>query len=312
MKAMILAAGYGTRLRPLTRHRPKALVPVGNRPAIEHVIAYLKRFGIRDMVINAHHHAAQLVNHLNRGKPFGVRIQVKVEPEILGTGGGIGNTAGFWDDDPFLVINSDVLTNIDLEAALHFHTDHQALATLILHDAPPYNQIQVDDYLNVKDISERPQPGRLAFTGLHIISPSLLSHIPIGISSNIIDCYRERIQAGEPIKGYITHGHHWLDMGTLESYVRANREAPGSHPALIGPGCRIHPGAVFEDWVVIGPNTTIEEAVEIKRSILWENVHVRAGSRVLDSIVTASQDVRKDLVGEIQGGRPLPRASSLM
>jgi len=100
MKAMILAAGLGTRLRPLTLSRPKALMPVGNRPMIDRVIEYLKRCNIDELIVNAHHQKEQLVAHLDNGWPFGLNIRVKVEPKILGTGGGIKNTEGFWDDKP--------------------------------------------------------------------------------------------------------------------------------------------------------------------------------------------------------------------
>jgi mannose-1-phosphate guanylyltransferase len=299
MKAMILAAGLGTRLRPLTWNRPKALIPVGNIPIINRVITYLKKFGVRDIVVNAHHHADQMREYLQSPRDDGVRLELRIEREILGTGGGIKNTADFWDDAPFLVINSDILTDIDLEKAYESHMQNRSLATLILHDEPRYSQIQIDDRLNLLDIGEKKQPGRLAFTGIQIISPGLLSYIPDGVFSSIIHCYRKLIHSGKKVRGFVSNGHYWLDMGTVETYVRANRDAMGDQSLLLGPECKIHPGARFKDWVTIGASAVIEDNVEITRSILWENVRVKAGARITDSIVTASKEVHSDLTGKI-------------
>ena len=190
MKAMILAAGLGTRLRPLTLKRPKALLPVANRPLIERTIEYLKAQGISKIVVNAHHCHRQIVEHLTNDSAFGIGIDVRVEPEILGTGGGIKNMADFWDSEAFIVINGDILTDIDLSEAYEIHQRKRALVTLILHDYGPFNKIRVDSALDIRDIPhETPlgKPGRLAFTGMQIIKPALLTYIPNGVFSNIID-----------------------------------------------------------------------------------------------------------------------------
>ncbi|MDY7038929.1 MAG: nucleotidyltransferase family protein, partial [Thermodesulfobacteriota bacterium] len=190
MRAMILAAGLGTRLRPLTDNRPKALIPVTNKPIITRAVEYLKKHGISRIVVNAHHHHEQIVDYLDGGRPFGLDIDVRVEPKILGTGGGIKNVSDFWGDEPFIVINSDILTNIDLSPAYEHHLTSGSLATLILHDREPFNQIRTDNNQNITDIAKKNIPGRLAFTGIHIMDPGLLSHIPEGKFFDIIDCYR--------------------------------------------------------------------------------------------------------------------------
>lgn len=298
MKAMILAAGLGTRLRPLTLNRPKALMPVANRPMIDHVIDYLKRFGVKQVIVNAHHHHQQIVKHLDGGKPFGLPVAVRVEREILGTGGGIQNTAGFWDDAPFVVINGDTFTNINFTAAYRDHLSLGSLVTMVLHDRVPFNQVLVDKDLNVLDISPAPQPGRLAFTGIHIISPALLDFLPEG-PSNIIDAYQRLIAEGHhSVRAHVSEGHAWLDIGTLESYRQANREALGKQTALVGPAARIHPSARFEDWVVIGAGCEIARSVRVKRSVLWDKVIVREGIRIEDSVVTRGQEVEEDLLGQ--------------
>jgi len=299
MKAMILAAGLGTRLRPLTLKRPKALMPVGNRPMIDRVIEYLKRYNTDELIVNAHHHQEQLVAHLDNGRPFGLNIRVKVEPEILGTGGGIKNTEGFWDDEPFVVINGDVLTDIDLVRAYEAHQKEGNLITLILHDCEPFNQILINERLDILDIAPKACPGRLAFTGIHIIEPEILSRIPKNRFSNIIDCYQKLIKEGSPIRAYISKGHYWRDVGTIKSYLLANKEVLQENQIMAGPGCRIHDSARLKEWVVIGRYTSLEEGVEIRRSVLWEGVRVKKGLKVIDSIVTSSKEVREDLVGKI-------------
>ena len=299
MKAMILAAGLGTRLRPLTFTRPKALMPVGNRPMIDRVIEYLKRCNIDELIVNAHHHKEQLVAHLDGGRPFGLNIQVKVEPVILGTGGGIKNTEGFWDAKPFVVINGDILTDIDLIRAYEAHQRAGNLVTLILHDHASFNQVRINEQLDIVDIAPEAHPGRLAFTGIHIIEPEILSRIPKDRFYNIIDCYQKLISEGSPIRAYISKAHCWRDVGTIESYFLANREVLQENTILSGPGCRIHDSATLKEWAVIGKDTKLEEGVEICRSVLWERVRIRKGLRVIDSIVTSSKEVREDLIGKI-------------
>jgi len=299
MKAMILAAGMGTRLKPLTLNTPKALMPVGNVRIIDRIIEYLKQYCISELVINAHHHYEQIVEHLKGSRPFGINIDVRVEPNILGTGGGIKNTEDFWDKAPFIVINGDVLTNINLRMAYEAHERSGSLATLILHDKPPFNQIKIDDQKNITHIAGENLTNRLAFTGIHIIDPKIMAHIPEGIFSNIIHCYRELIRGGKPPKAYISAGHQWRDIGTVKSYVLANKEALQGESFLCSPDCRIDSSAGLKDWAVIGKETVLEQGVEVCRSIVWEKVKVKKGVKVIDSIVTAFKKVEHDLIEEI-------------
>jgi len=299
MKAMILAAGLGTRLRPLTLKRPKPLMPVGNRPMIDRVIDYLRRYGVHELIVNAHHHKGQLAAHLDGGRPFGLKIQVREEARILGTGGGIKNTEGFWNDAPFIVMNGDILTDIDLARALQAHREKGNLVTLILHDCKPFNQVRINDDFEILDIAPKPGPGRLAFTGIHIMEPELLSHIPSREFSSIIDCYLNLISGGRTIGAYVCGGHYWRDVGTIRSYLLANQEALHGKRRLSGPGCRIHPSAAITDWAVMGRGTVIQEAAKVGRSVLWEDVTVKKGVRIMDSIVMSSRTVAEDLIGKV-------------
>ncbi|MBA4393772.1 MAG: aminoglycoside phosphotransferase, partial [Desulfobacca sp.] len=163
---MILAAGEGTRLLPLTRRKPKPLFPILNQPLLQITFDYLSRFAVQRAILNTHHLAAQIedfVQTQKRNRTFD--IQTCFEPTILGTGGGIGNTRGFWKDSPFLVINGDIVTDIDMQKAVDFHQSHQGLVTLILHDYPEFNQIAVDPKGRIRDFRLEKGKG-LAFTGI--------------------------------------------------------------------------------------------------------------------------------------------------
>ncbi|MFZ0450728.1 MAG: NDP-sugar synthase [Desulfatiglandaceae bacterium] len=299
MKAMILAAGLGTRLSPLTRYHPKALMPLGNRPLIDRNIAYLQSHGVTEMVVNAHHLSYQILTHLGNGECFGIPIQVRVERKILGTGGGIKNAADFWDDDPFIVLNGDILTDINLGEAYEGHLKSGALATLILHQREPFNQVLVDNRMNLVDITTKNLPGRLAFTGIHIINPALLSLIPGGRFSSIVDHYKTLIASGRAIRGHFVEGHQWHDIGTIPAYIEANRTLSCAEPFLLGDECDIHSGSEMKDWAVVGASCSIRENALVERSVLWEHITVYGGARVIDSVVTSGREVRQDLVDAI-------------
>ena len=296
MKGMILAAGLGTRLQPLTSYIPKPLVPVGNRPVIDRTIHYLKAHGVQEMVVNAHHHAAKLETHLDGGRPFGVTIQVRVEPKILGTGGGIRNTLDFWNTNPFVVVNGDILTDIDITRAYEGHVAQGNLVTLILHDHAPFNQVRVDGEMNIREISPDPGPGKVAFTGIHIINPAVLNRIPGGVFFDILECYRSLIKEGGQIKGYLSTGHYWRDIGSLNPYLLANQEAAGREQFLLGPGCRVASSAEIKDWAVIGPKSVLGDRAQIVRSVLWRGARIGPGIRVADSVITAQSEIMEDVI----------------
>lgn len=290
MKAMILAAGLGTRLRPLTDERPKALMPVANKPAILWNTEYLSGFGATRIIVNVHHHFQQILDFLEENPPPGVDIEVLIEPEILGTGGGIKNTEDFWEDEPFIVVNSDVLTNIPLSSVYAYHIASGALATMVLHDRPPYNKIRLDPHGYITEIPHVYGSDGLAFTGIHIIRPELLDHIPKRGFSDIIDCYRELIQRGKPIYAYVAQDHYWHDIGDLANYFKANRELAGQ-AVTIGPETVMDSTAEIGEWAVIGKGCKIEAGVLIRGSILWDHVRVRRGTRVINQVRTILQSV---------------------
>lgn len=297
VKAMILAAGLGTRLRPLTDARPKPLVPVANRPVIDRIIAYLKRNGTQQVAVNTHHRAGQMAAFLGHGEAFDTPISVYHEPDILGTAGGLRNAADFWGNDTLIVINGDILTDIDLTAALDGHRQSGALVTLVLHDCSRFNQILIDAGHAIRDISTRPHRGRLAFTGIHIVEPGLRNFIPESGFADIVPCYRRMIRDGHLLSGHVVRGHYWRDIGTIPSYLLANREH-AARAILLGKGCDLDPSSRVEDWAVAGTGCRLEPDASVCRSVLWEGVVVRQGVSIRDSVVTSHRIVERDLIEE--------------
>jgi NDP-sugar pyrophosphorylase family protein/aminoglycoside/choline kinase family phosphotransferase len=234
MKAMILAAGLGTRLLPLTKKRPKPLFPVLGRPLIDILIRQLEDAGCTAVIINTHH-LASMVGAFLESQNYGIPVFTRHEETILGTGGGIKNVEDFWDDAPFMVINGDIVSNIDLKQAYNFHLSQENPVTMVLHDYPKYNHVWIDagDLVRGFGHSAPCPPGntvpdadfrKVAYTGIQVLDPAVLSFIPEGGFHNIIDAFCEMIQEGLTIRGIVTRNHYWHDIGTMEGYQEANRE----------------------------------------------------------------------------------------
>ena len=232
MKAMILAAGLGTRLRPLTDITPKPLLPVAGTPMIVWNVLLLKRHGIQEVVINLHHLGAMIPQALGDGSAFGMHIRYSHEPVILGTGGGIKQAEPYFHGEPVLILNGDTLFELDLGALMAFHRERQAAATLVLRQDPEaarWGLVEVTDRGDVVRITGRGREGSASttgrmFAGIHILHPRLLRDVPVGKESSIIDAYVRGIQEGERILGYDFSGY-WSDVGTPERYAQAERDA---------------------------------------------------------------------------------------
>lgn len=226
MKAMILAAGFGTRLRPYTQWRPKPLFTISGRPVLDMMIDRLVAAGCRAIIINTHHQHHQITAYLNR-QTYAVPITVRHEPQILGTGGAVKNVSDFWDTDPFLVINSDIVTDINLAQVYQFHCRHRYPVSLVLHDDARYNCVAVsrDGFIHAFSPKEPGYNNRghqiLAFTGIQVLNPEVLKYIPPQAFYSSIDAYRHMIADGKKIKAFIVRGHYWQDIGTPQSYRRA-------------------------------------------------------------------------------------------
>ena len=294
MKAMIMAAGFGTRLRPLTDNIPKALVPVLNRPVLERNIEYLSSYGITEIIINAHYHRDLIQNFASSCKIPQVNLTVSFEEEILGTGGGIANCREFLKGDTFLVINSDILTNINLDTVARNHKESGNIATMVMHDCPCFNQIDITPDSRVKAIHKNTAPGRLAFTGIHVLEPEIFNYLPgEGYYDIISACYNPMLESGKPVNVFTASSHYWYDIGTIESYTKANMDFLRfkNIQHIKGENTRLDPSVTIKNWAVIGNNVTIYKDAVIDSSILWDNVILKAGTKIRDSIVTPPSEV---------------------
>lgn len=241
MKAMILAAGLGTRLRPLTDNRPKALVEVAGRTMLELALARLRNFGVSEVIVNVHHFADQVVEYLEAHGNFGMRIEVSREEALLDTGGGLKKAAWFFLDhvprsqDPFLVHNVDVMSMIDLQRLVEFHTAHHALATLAVQNRQTSRYLLFDEHLHLcgrragrdgRPEFVRPcQPWQaLAFSGIHAISPRFLTMITEQDAFSVMVPYLRMSGRGEPILAFRSDDYYWRDLGRPEQVAEAARD----------------------------------------------------------------------------------------
>ncbi len=238
MKAMILAAGLGTRLRPLTDKRPKALVEIAGRTLLEITVSRLRAFGVREVIINVHHFADMVVEYLKTNDSFGMRIEVSREEVLLDTGGGLKKAAWFFLEDsehaeePFILHNVDVISTIDLRRMVRFHAENQALATLAVQDRETIRYLLFDEELRLcgrrtgrDQKSEFVRPSRqvqaLAFSGIHVISPRLLPMMSEEGVFSIINTYLRIAGQEEKIAAFRADEYYWRDLGRPENLMQA-------------------------------------------------------------------------------------------
>jgi NDP-sugar pyrophosphorylase family protein len=239
MKAMILAAGLGTRLRPLTNAIPKPLLPIAGTPLIVWNLLLLKQHGFHDVVINLHHLGPMIEQAIGNGSRYGLRIIYSREPVILGTGGGLKQAEQHFSGEPVLVLNADTLVDLDLGALCAFHQQHDAVATLVLRKDPEAEQwglVEIDSDHRIVRIAGRGRTDQVPtqprmFAGIHILRPRLLRDVPKSVASTIIDPYVAAIQRGEALFGFDCEGY-WSDIGTPERYAQAEQDASAGRISL--------------------------------------------------------------------------------
>ncbi|MGO8793210.1 MAG: NDP-sugar synthase [Candidatus Sulfotelmatobacter sp.] len=241
MKAMILAAGMGTRLRPLTNDRPKALVEVNGRTLLEITLTRLRDFGVRDVIINVHHFADMVSDYVRANKHFGMHVEISREDELLDTGGGLKKAAWFFlentkeRDEPFILHNVDVISTIDLEGMWQAHLETSPLVTLAVQDRETSRYLLFDQNGQLcgrrKGRDQAPElvrsaqePSALAFSGIHVISPRIFSVTTEEDGFSIIDSYLRLAAAGEKILAFRADQYYWRDLGRPESIAQASQD----------------------------------------------------------------------------------------
>ena len=332
MKAMIMAAGLGTRLRPLTNLVSKPMVQMAGRPCLEHTIRLLKSYGITDIIINLHYMPDLIRKHFGHGEKFGVNITYSYEDELFGTSGGVKNVEDYFEGESFLVVSGDALTDINLDVFYNYHKSQGNIATLALKKVPDptnYGVVLLDEGGQITDFQEKPSwegaISKLANTGIYLFENEIFDHIPDGQFSDFgKDIFPDLLKKGEPISGFVMRGY-WCDIGDLEVYREAHYdmltglvevdipgkrfesnvwlgERPVIHPdtvivgpVVIGDDCFIGRGAKIFGPVVLGHQMTVDEDVIIKRGIFWENVHVSYGTQLNDCIVGEGCQLKPEL-----------------
>jgi mannose-1-phosphate guanylyltransferase len=302
LKALILAGGLGTRLRPLTYSRPKHLLPIANVPHIEHVFTLLERHGVGEVVLLTSYMAEAFETTVERAAERGLTVTVAHEREPLGTAGALKNAQHLVGDDTFLAFNGDVLTDVDLTAMVNWHRDKGAEATIVLtpvEDPSAYGVVPTEPDGRVLGFIEKPPadqaPTNLINAGVYVCEPRLLDRIPAGrVCSAERELWPEVVGNGTLFARGT--GAYWMDIGTPEKYLQANLDAlagryicsavphPGEGLALLAPGAEIDESAQVSS-TCLGDDSRVEANATVERAVLLPSVRVGAGAIVRDSVV---------------------------
>lgn len=328
MKAVIMAGGEGSRLRPLTCGRPKPMVPVLNRPIMTHIIELLKLHGITDIGVTLQYMPEAIRDHFGNGAEYGVNLRYFVEETPLGTAGSVKNAAAFLDET-FLVISGDALTDLDLTRAVEFHKKQGSVATLVLTrvDYPlEYGVVITSEDGRITQFLEKPSWGEVfsdtVNTGIYVLEPEVLEYFAPGQMFDFSkDLFPLLLREKRPLFGIVLPGY-WCDIGNLQQYLEAHHDAlsgkvkmriPGTEinpqvwveegafihpealvegPVLIGANCQLASGAEIEPYTLLGQGCLVQKGASIKRSVLWNNVYVGAGAALRGAVVCSRVQVQ--------------------
>ncbi|HEX3253915.1 MAG TPA: NDP-sugar synthase [Pyrinomonadaceae bacterium] len=269
MRAIVLSAGYGTRLWPLTEDRTKPAIPILGKPLVGYVAEYLAGYGIDEIVVNLHHRPESVRRALGDGSRFGVKLHYVEEPVILGTSGALDNTREFFERETFVVVNGKIITDIDLKAAIETHRKMNALATLILLPNVSRERFSVveTEAGRIKGFGRMPVdegPVPLMFTGIHIMESRILEYVPRDVfSDSVTDVYPKAMANGEIIAAHVAAGK-WRELSTLKRYLDISVELLREEGKSS----------------IAGANALIAATATVTDSVLWDDVEVAAGARV--------------------------------
>ncbi len=328
MKAVVMAGGEGTRLRPMTANQPKPLLPVVNKPIMEHVLRLLRRHGFNETVVTVQFLASMVRNYFGDGEDFDMSLQYATEETPLGTAGSVKNAQDALQDEPFLVISGDALTDIDLSELVRFHKDNGALVTVGLTRVPDpleFGIIIVDDDGRIQRFLEKPTWGQVfsdtVNTGIYVMEPEVLSEFAAGEPADWSgDIFPQLLERGAPLYGWIADGY-WEDVGTHESYLKAQADvlsgrveadidgfemSPGvwvaegaevdpeavlTGPLCIGDYAKIEAGAQLREFTVVGSNVVVKEGAFLHRAVVHNNVYVGPGATLRGCVIGKNTDV---------------------
>lgn len=317
MRAMILSAGYGTRLWPLTEDRTKPAIPILGKPLVGYVAEYLARYGCDEIVVNLHYRPESVRRALGDGSRFGVRLQYVEEPQILGTSGAIDNARSLLDGDTFVLVNGKIITDIDLSAALETHRRARALATLVLLPNVACERFSVVETANgfLRGFSGMPVPGKfskqdppLMFTGIQILEPGIFDYVPRGVfSHSTTDVYPQAVLKGERVAVHVAQGN-WYELSTIQRYLDISLLllAQAGQSVTKGSDCVVSSEAEVTE-AILWDNVIVESGVRIRRAVLGDNVRIPQGEIIENAAVVRASMVQgksppdKALRGEFRG-----------
>ncbi len=297
MKALILSAGYGTRLLPHTQILPKPLFPINGRPLVDRIIGRLIESGCTGIILNIHHLHRQIAEFV-RARSYPVPVETAFEAQILGTGGAIRNVSAFLKDQPFLVINSDIVTDLDFAAIYRFHLGHPHPATLVMHDYQQFNKVWVDECHRIASFREDPPADpavKLAFTGIQVLDPQVIDWIPENRSVGSIGIFQHMIDSGCTLAAYMAKNHYWRDVGTPESYFEAVYEQ--TMPAAFQRAFGVPPEAPVTRVLLAGDGSDRKwyRITSAGRSLIMADHGITAGSETseIDAFVNIGSHLLK-------------------
>src|SRR3984893_13482588 len=325
-----MAGGEGTRLRPMTANQPKPMLPVANRPIMEHVLRLLKRHGFDETVVTVQFLAALVRNYFGDGEEFGMSLQYATEEMPLGTAGSVRNAEDALRDEPFLVISGDALTDMDLTGLVRFHKEKGALVTVALAKVPDpleFGIVITEEDGQIQRFLEKPTWGQVfsdtVNTGIYVMEPEVLAEIPPGqVVDWSADVFPKLLARGAPLYGYVS-GSYWEDVGTHESYLKVQADvlagrvqtdiagfevSPGvwvaegaevdtdtvlTGPLCIGDYAKIEAGAHLREYTVIGSNVVVKEGAFLHRAVVHNNVYVGQGVNLRGCVIGRNTDVMR-------------------
>lgn len=309
MKAMILAAGFGTRLFPLTIDRTKPAIPFLGKPLVGYVAEYLATFGLKDIIVNLHHQPDSVITALGDGPRYGVNITyTREEPSILGTAGALDNARQYLEGERFLVVNGKIITNIDIAAAIRAHVASGSIATMVLKPNSKRERFTVveTDAGRVTGFGDFATPvteeelrdtehdivNPLMFTGIHIMEPEVFDYIPRGVYSDIVPTfYNPAIAAGKHINAFVTDAD-WYELSTIPRYLDISLAMMGEEKnVLCGGDCSIAADAVLRDSV-LWDNVTVGDGAHLYRTIVADGVVIEPGETFENAAVVRADMVR--------------------
>jgi NDP-sugar pyrophosphorylase family protein len=291
--AFVLGAGLGTRLKSLTSHRPKPLIPVANRPLITHAFDHLLDAGVERLVVNTHWRSEAYAHAFPEAQYRGAPLTFRDEqPEVLETAGGIWNVRDLLGSDPFLVYNGDILSDLPLAPAFraHFERGHEVTMILRSHGGPL--QVGCDTASGrITDIGGRVDATaapRFLFTGIYLVDPEFIARIPAATKISVVPIFCEMIRTGAKLSGVVIDDGHWWDLGSRESYLAVHRDLARSQPApWIAAGAHLAPDAQIIGATAIGTRARIGAGAVLRDCLVWEDAEVAPGALLERCIVTS-------------------------